>query len=60
MPHILPTLANETISEDIGDYYPVFCSVFAQAVETLRTYEHDWSAALFFTIYGWKQDDIFP
>ncbi len=75
MPHILPTSANETIGEKIGDYNTVFYRVFAlsaQSAETLRNalrhtdqkrwfavYKHDRSAALFFTICGRKQDDIF-
>ncbi len=28
---ILPTLANETFSKEIGDYYPVLCNTFAQS-----------------------------
>ncbi len=37
MPHILPKSANETIIEEIGDYYPVFYSVSpAQLTETLQ------------------------
>lgn len=28
MPHIIPTSANETIDEEIGDYYPVFHDAF--------------------------------
>ncbi len=70
MTHILPTSANETISEEIGDYYPVFYDAFArttQSAETLRNasqhkdqkrrfvvYEHDRSAVVFFSIYGSK------
>ncbi len=66
MPCILPTSVNETIGEDTGDYYPVF------SVETLQdalqhtvrkrqfvVYERDRSTALFFTPYGWKQENLF-
>ncbi len=31
MPHILPTSPNGTISEEFGDFYPVFYNVFARA-----------------------------
>ncbi len=64
MLHILSASANETIGEEIGDYSPVFHSVFArsaQSVETLPNalwhtdrkrqfvvYKHDWSTVLFF------------
>ncbi len=61
MPYILPTSASETIS---------LCSS-AQSAETLQNaskhterkrrfveHKHDRSAVLFFTIYGWKQEDI--
>ncbi len=69
MPHI-----NETISEEIGDYCPVFYNAFigsAQSAKTLQNtlwhtdrkkqfvYEHDRSADLFFNIYGRKQEEIF-
>ncbi len=75
MPHILPTSANETIVDEIGDYCPVFYSVFAQSAKSAGTlwntsqhtdqkrrfvvYECDRSAVLFSTICGWKQEDIF-
>ncbi len=39
MPHILPTLANETIIEETEDYYPVFYPAFAwsaQSAEVLQ------------------------
>ncbi len=39
MPHILPTSANETIGEEMGDYYPVFSNAFvrsAQSVEMIQ------------------------
>ncbi len=39
MTHILPTSANETISEDIGDNCPVFFNAFpwsARSAETLQ------------------------
>ncbi len=76
MLHILPSSVNETISEETGDYHPVLYNAFvrsAQSAETLRNtlrhtdqkrrfavYEHDHIAVLFFTISGWKQEDIFP
>ncbi len=70
MPHILPISANDTIGEENGNYHPVFAwsTQSAEAMkhfkahrqeETICIYEHDWSAALFFAIYGWKQEDIF-
>ncbi len=34
-PHILPTLANETIGEEIGNYYPVFYIAFAPSWQPL-------------------------
>ncbi len=33
MPHILPTSAYETISEETEDYYPVFYNDFAWAAQ---------------------------
>ncbi len=68
MPPIVPTSANKTIGEETGD--PVFNNALP-GVLSQRTriesfwkrrfvvYEHDRSAVLFFTIYGWKQEDIF-
>ncbi len=57
-----------------GDY-PVFYDAFAQSAQSMETlrnalrhkdqkrrlviYEHDRSAVFFFTVYGWKQEDIF-
>ncbi len=71
MPHIFPTSANKTIGDEFGDYYPAFARS-AQSAETLRNvlqytdrnrpfvvFEYDRSAVLFFTIYGWKQENIF-
>ncbi len=74
MLHIFPTSANETISEDIGDYYPIFCDAFARSIQSVKTvqnalqhtnwklgfvvYKHDGSAVFFFTIYSWKQEEI--
>ncbi len=37
MPHILPTLANEIIGEDTGDYYPVFYTAFARSAQSEET-----------------------
>ncbi len=67
MPHILPTSTNETINEKTEDYYRS-----AQLAEKLQNaswhidwktqfvvYKHDRSAVLFFTIYGWKQENTF-
>ncbi len=36
MPHILPTLANETIGKELGDYYPVFYNVFARSAQSAK------------------------
>ncbi len=73
MPHISRTLA--TISKEIGDYIPVFYDAFAWSSQKSETLWHDFghahrkwwfivckgdqSAFLFFTICGWKQEDIF-
>ncbi len=55
MPHILPTSANETISEEIGDYHPVFYNAFGRSAQSVQlSYERDRLAVLFFTIYGQK------
>ncbi len=75
MPHIFPTSATETISEEIEDYYSAFNNALgwsAQSAETLQNalqrtdwrrrfvvYEHDQAVVVFFTIYGWKQKVIF-
>ncbi len=71
MLHILPTSANETINRETGDNYPVFkkalpgpfsqqkCFTAHRPEETICVYKHDWSSVLFFTLYGWKQKDIF-
>ncbi len=75
VPHVFLTSANETISEETGDFCPVCSYAFAwsaQSTETLQNalrhtdqkrrsvvYEHDRPAVLFLTIYGWKQEDIF-
>ncbi len=37
MPHILPTRANETISKEIGDFYPVFYNAFAWSARSAET-----------------------
>ncbi len=37
MPHILPTSANEIISEETGDYYPVFYNAFAWSAQSAKT-----------------------
>ncbi len=58
-----------------GDYHPVFYKDFARSAQSAETlwntlgqtdwkrrfavYEHDQSAVLFFTICGWRQEDIF-
>ncbi len=34
MAHIFPTSVNETISEEIGDYRPVFCNAFAKFTQS--------------------------
>ncbi len=72
---ISPTLANETFEEEIGDYCPGFSVAFAQSAQSAETLQnalrytdkkrrfvvskHDQSTVLFFTIYSWKQEDIF-
>ncbi len=69
MPHVLPTSANETIGDEIGDYYLVFYNGFArsvQSVEMLRNtlqhtrqkrwfvvYEHDRFAVIFLEAGGY-------
>ncbi len=37
LPHILPTHANETISKEIEDYYPVLYSAFAGSAQSAET-----------------------
>ncbi len=37
MLYISPTPANETISEEIGDYYPVCCDAFARSAQSAET-----------------------
>ncbi len=41
MSHILPTSANETISEEIADYYPVFYYAFTQSAQSVETLPND-------------------
>ncbi len=60
MPHILPTSTNETISKEIGDYYPVFYNTFARSVQSAETLQNvklhtDRSTVLFFINGAWKQ-----
>ncbi len=38
MPHILPTSANETVGEEIGDYCPVFYNASAQSAQSAETH----------------------
>ncbi len=75
MCHIFNTSANETISEEIGDYYPIFHNVFAQFAQSAETlqkalqhtdrkrqfvvYQKDRSTIFYSTIYDWKRKGIF-
>ncbi len=75
-PKINTDASNETIGKETGDYCPVFYNAFArfaQSAEMLRhalrhtdqrgwfvVNEHVWYTVPFFTIYGWKQKNIFP
>ncbi len=58
MRHILPTLANQTIGEEIQDCYPVFS--FLRLSQWTHWF-HSFTSMIdplfsFFAIYGWKQD----
>ncbi len=73
MPHILPTSARDR--PQIGDCYPVVHTAFGRSTRSadmlqnalqhtdqkrqFDSNEHDRSAVLFFTLYGWKQEDVF-